>query len=109
MAPSRSVKEKFRTVGSAGRVSSLSWTSVSAMFPEEGTDENLEEAKRLLRDAEAEYVNLVGSEDMNTIIEYIAGYPTTFFVNSEGKIIGAAFVGGQSEETFKKAIEALLK
>lgn len=76
---------------------------------EEGTDENLEEAKKLLRDAEAEYVNLVGSEDMNTIIEYIAGYPTTFFVNSEGKIIGAAFVGGQSEETFKKAIEALLK
>lgn len=76
---------------------------------EEGTDENLEEAKKLLRAAEAEYVNLVGSEDMNTIIEYIAGYPTTFFVNSEGKIIGAAFVGGQSEETFKKAIEALLK
>ena len=72
---------------------------------EADTDENIEEAYELLNKSEAEFPNVKRSEDMDRIIERISGFPTTFFVDRNGRIVGKAHLGSMTEEEFRKLIE----
>ncbi len=72
-------------------------------------DDRLEEAKRILSASEVTFPNIIADESMDTFIHsVIAGTPTTFFLDSNGKIIKTV-TGGRSYETWKDITEELLK
>lgn len=71
-------------------------------------DETYKTAKDLLEQAHASYPNVLRTEGLEEIIEYLDGYPTTFYLNRDGKIIGPSFVGGRSLEEFTSTAKELI-
>jgi len=54
------------------------------------------------------YQNLISNEQLEEAFGNIPAIPTSFLINSDGKIV-QTFVGGRSKEFFSEAITALLK
>lgn len=71
-------------------------------------DETYKTAKDLLEKANAKYPNVLRTKDTEKIIEYLDGYPTTFYLNRDGRIIGPSFVGGRSLEEFTSTAKELI-
>ncbi|WMM25247.1 TlpA disulfide reductase family protein [Tissierella sp. MB52-C2] len=72
--------------------------------------DNEELAKKILSKKGVKFANIIPDEKIiNNILQDISGVPTTFFVDSEGNIIGEFIVGSNSKEEFKKEIEDRLK
>ena len=62
-------------------------------------DTKAKEAKELLNKSKAEFTTLVKCDELNeNVIDYITGYPTTFFVDKKGKVVGHLQVGTPSED-----------
>ena len=59
-------------------------------------------AKQLLSDADAAYLNLRCTEEIEEDFSLMA-YPTTYFVDSEGKLLAAPFEGA-SPETYREML-----
>ena len=71
---------------------------VGATF--EADPEVLAAARKIVEEAEADYVNLVPSKDIYIkIIGQITAVPTTFFVDESGAMIGRGFPGAYIQET----------
>lgn len=62
-------------------------------------DETVATAKQLLSDAGAAYLNLRGTDEITDDLSLMA-WPTTYFVDSEGKLLAAPFEGA-SPETYR--------
>ncbi len=62
-------------------------------------DETVATAKQLLSDASAAYLNLRCTDEINDDLSLMA-WPTTYFVDSEGKLLAAPFEGA-SPETYR--------
>ncbi len=62
-------------------------------------DETVATAKQLLSDAGAAYLNLRCTDEINDDLSLMA-WPTTYFVDSEGKLLAAPFEGA-SPETYR--------
>lgn len=79
-------------------------------FAEGISDESRKEVEKILSEAKADYQQLLLSKEMvesDTITNLVA-FPTTFLVNSEGKIIDT-LEGSRDYEGWKKVIEDGLK
>lgn len=73
---------------------------------EETDEEALETAKLLAEIAEAEYPFLIPDEGlMNGRLSGIQAYPETFFVNSEGEIVGDTYMGSHDLDGWKEIVE----
>lgn len=75
-------------------------------------DKNLlEKAKKVVKETGVKYTNVIPDDLMkyDGPLGYISGYPTTFFVDSKGNIVGDVVVGDRSKAEYKKVIEDLLK
>jgi thiol-disulfide isomerase/thioredoxin len=71
--------------------------------------EQLEKAKELMQNAGVTFPNLVPDKGfMDFYKSTIAGFPTTFFVNSEGKLIDAT-AGSKSLEKWEEYVNAELE
>lgn len=73
-------------------------------------DEQLELAKRILAEKGVTYPNVVSDPENDFYKEFVAelaGYPTTYVVDSEGNIIGAPLIGNVKEQsdTLQKRID----
>ena len=80
---------------------------VGATF--EADPEVLAAARKIVEEAEADYVNLVPSKDIYIkIIGQITAVPTTFFVDESGAMIGRGFPGAYSYEEWKAYIQETL-
>lgn len=55
--------------------------------------EHLELAKTIVEKAGAHFVNLIPNEDLSGLLAGLIGFPTTFFVDSTGAIVGEPIVG----------------
>ena len=66
----------------------------------------LASGKDILKEKGVTYLNLLPPENLNDIF-YIGGYPTTYFVNREGIIIGTPIVGAYIDQ-YEPMVEALL-
>lgn len=56
-------------------------------------------ARKELKNAKVEFTTLVKCDDIDeNVLDYITGYPTTFFVNKDGKVIGHLQVGTPSDD-----------
>lgn len=71
-------------------------------------DETYKTAKDLLEKANAKYPNVLRTEAIDEIIDLLEGYPTTFYLNRDGKIIGPSFVGERKLDDFTTTAKDLI-
>lgn len=69
----------------------------------------LDAADAILKNAKAEFTNLIAVSDMNDYLETLVGVPTTIFVDGAGKIVGEPLVGSRSEADYRKELDKALK
>ncbi|MCI5643030.1 MAG: TlpA family protein disulfide reductase [Peptoniphilus sp.] len=70
-------------------------------------DTNVEEAQKIIKDSGVNYTNIMPSPTMEDNLVNISAIPTTFFVNSEGKILGG-FVGKADKDSLAATIEKVI-
>ena len=68
----------------------------------------IQEAKKILRDAGANFVNIVPDENLLRFLNDVDAVPTTIFVNSKGEIVGQKIVGADVDG-YKDELAKLLK
>ncbi|MBR3747599.1 MAG: TlpA family protein disulfide reductase [Selenomonadaceae bacterium] len=74
----------------------------------ESNSPQIQEAKKILRDAGANFVNIVPDENLMRFLNNVEAVPTTIFVNSKGEIVGQMIVGADVEG-YKDELAKLLK
>lgn len=73
-------------------------------------EEQVELAKQILELTGAGYLNLIPDETfLNFLMESVPGVPTTFFVDSQGKLLGEAVVGARDKQAWQEEIDARLQ
>ena len=71
-------------------------------------DTNPDGCKALIEENGVDYLNLMPVDDLDKMLE-IPGLPTSYFVDSEGKIMCAPFIGAPMEMVaYEKVIDSLL-
>lgn len=72
------------------------------------TAENKKDAEfaaEVMKDADAEFMTLIPDENIESVLkDRTTIFPTTIFVDSNGKAVGAPHFGGRSEEDYRQAI-----
>ncbi|MGL5257851.1 MAG: TlpA family protein disulfide reductase [Proteocatella sp.] len=72
------------------------------------TAENKKDAEfaaEVMKDADAEFMTLIPDEIIKSVLDdKTTIFPTTIFVDSNGKAVGAPHFGGRSEEDYRQAI-----
>ena len=74
----------------------------------DGIDNNVSKANEILDDAGAEFTNLRTSDDLYDVVDNFQYVPSSFFVDSEGHIIGEVLDGAGVEDT-KERLDGYLK
>lgn len=70
----------------------------------------LDFAKEIITKTEADYLHLIPDGNMmQFLVNNVPGFPTTFFVDSEGNLVGDAVVGARDESNWTKEIEKRLE
>lgn len=59
--------------------------------------EHLELARQIVKKAKVDFTNLIANEDFVDIMDGIIGFPTTFFVDQNGNMVGEPIVGADIE------------
>lgn len=73
---------------------------------EKGSDQ-YKLAEKIIKETGADYQHLLATEEFDDIISDLVGVPTTFFVDSTGKIIGEPFAGADVD-AYKQTVEDYL-
>ncbi len=68
----------------------------------DGTDHNVDAANSILSDAGAGFMNLKASDSMYDVTSNIQVIPSSFFVDSDGHIIGEMMIGAGYDVTMKR-------
>ena len=68
----------------------------------------IQDAQKILRDAGANFVNIVPDAELMKFLEAFEAVPTTIFVNSKGEVVGKAIIGADVEG-YKNELAKLLK
>lgn len=73
---------------------------------EKGSDQ-YKLAEKVIKETGADYQHLLATEEFDDLISDLVGVPTTFFVDSMGKIIGEPFAGADVD-AYKQTVEDYL-
>lgn len=73
---------------------------------EKGSDQ-YKLAEKIIKETGADYQHLIATEEFDDMISNLVGVPTTFFVDSMGKIIGEPFAGADVN-AYKQTVEDYL-
>ena len=71
-------------------------------------DTNVEEATEIIKNAGVTYTNIMANPTTEDSLVHITAMPTTFFVNSEGQVLGG-FVGKKDKASIAATIDKLLE
>lgn len=71
-------------------------------------DTNVGEAQQIIKDSGVNYKNIMPNPTTEDTLVNITAMPTTFFVNSEGKVLGG-FVGKADKDSLAATIDKLLE
>lgn len=71
-------------------------------------DTNAGEAQQIIKDSGVNYKNIMPNPTTEDTLVNITAMPTTFFVNSEGKVLGG-FVGKADKDSLAATIDKLLE
>ena len=74
----------------------------------ENDTKTINAAKKILSEANADFVNIVPNVELIKFMESVDAVPTTIFVDAEGNLIGQPIVGADVEG-YKKFVEEHLK
>ncbi|MDR1731796.1 MAG: TlpA family protein disulfide reductase [Synergistaceae bacterium] len=70
--------------------------------------ETADRAKSILRQSQADFLQILPVEALQPLLLEISAIPTTIFVDSTGKIVGRVLVGARSEKAYRVELEQLL-
>ena len=76
-------------------------------YEEDPSEDTYQKARDLMKEKGTNYPNVLIPEG-NEILDMVSGFPTTFFVDREGKILSKPIVGAKVSE-YEPTVEALLK
>ena len=76
-------------------------------YEEDPSEDTYQKARDLMKEKGTNYPNVLMPEG-NEILDMVSGFPTTFFVDREGKILSKPIVGAKVSE-YEPTVEALLK
>jgi multidrug resistance efflux pump len=65
-------------------------------------------ADQIVKRAEADFPQIVNTEQMDPYTKTVQYIPTTIFVDAKGQILGDPMVGGHSEKDYRAAVENIL-
>lgn len=71
-------------------------------------DTNVGEAQQIIKDSGVNYKNIMPNPTTEDTLVNITAMPTTFFVNSDGKVLGG-FVGKADKDSLKATIDKILE
>ena len=71
-------------------------------------DTNVGEAQQIIKDSGVNYKNIMPNPTTEDTLVNITAMPTTFFVNSDGKVLGG-FVGKADKDSLAATIDKLLE
>ena len=74
---------------------------------DEKGDDQYKLAEKIIKETGADYQHLIATEEFDDVISNLVGVPTTFFVDSTGKIIGEPFAGADVD-AYKQTVEDYL-
>ena len=80
---------------------------VVGILQDAGKEGGIEAAKALIAENGIEYLNLVPSPGMGNILDAVSSFPTTFFVDATGTVVGKAIFGALPDR-YIPTVEALL-
>ena len=70
--------------------------------------QTIDAAKKILREANANFVNILPDENLKKYLETVDAVPTTIFIDAQGNMIGEPVVGA-SVEMYKQRVTDYLK
>lgn len=70
--------------------------------------EGIAQAEEILKKANAEFTNLIAGQNLDFLMKYVQFVPTTFLVDSNGKVVGEPIVGADVKK-YKDAANAYLQ
>lgn len=73
----------------------------------ETDEETIEAAKRILHDANANFINIIPSAELVEYLSNVEAVPTTIFIDGEGRIVGEPIIGADVEG-YKDFVDAYL-
>ena len=76
-------------------------------YEEDPSEDTYQKARDLMKEKGTNYPNVLIPEG-NEILDMVSGFPTTFFVDREGKILAKPIVGAKVSE-YEPTVESLLK
>ena len=71
-------------------------------------DTNVQEAQQILKNAGVNYTNIMPNSTTENTLVNITAMPTTFFVTSEGKVLGG-FVGQADKDSLAATLDKLIE
>ena len=75
----------------------------------QAVQEGVDYAKQIVESTGADYLHLVPDEDfMEFLMQEVQAVPTTYFVDSQGKVVGDVAVGARDKASWQKEIDARL-
>ncbi|MDL2263763.1 TlpA family protein disulfide reductase [Synergistaceae bacterium OttesenSCG-928-I11] len=74
-----------------------------------GDKETFEKAIEITKTANADFPNILISQEMIPYLETIVAVPTTIFVDAQGNVIGEPIVGSRSGKAYRGEVEKALK
>ena len=68
------------------------------------------DADKIIERTGASYMHIIPSDEMfSTFLRSVQAIPATFFIDSQGNIIGKMYLGARSKADWQKIIDSLLK
>ena len=72
--------------------------------------ENEDAARKIVADAKVTFTSIIPDDNMkNTLLSSISGVPTSFFVDSDGKVVGEVITGSRSKEEYLEIMLEVLE
>ena len=73
------------------------------------SQEQLDTARDLVAETGADYPHLLPSQDLYGLLSQIYAVPTTFFVDSEGRQVGSAYLSAKEKDEWAEIIESMME
>ena len=73
------------------------------------SEEQLDTAWDIVAETGADYPHLLPSQDLYGLLSQIYAVPTTFFVDSQGRQVGSAYVTAMEKEDWSQVIDSVME
>jgi thiol-disulfide isomerase/thioredoxin len=84
--------------------------SIIGIISDTPSPENEDAARQIIKTSGVKFINLIPDDTIkNNLLTSISGVPTSFFVDSNGRIVGEVITGSMSKEEYQEKMLETLK